>query len=99
MTQDEKRLQALNISVAHARPLNPAWVRSLRDQCLTVGVPFFFKQWGEWVSVSEVAGDGEHYTFPDGATVRRVGKKNAGRSLDGVIWNQYPRLEFEGLTI
>jgi protein gp37 len=22
------------------------WVRSLRDQCLTAGVPFFFKAWG-----------------------------------------------------
>lgn len=29
-----------------ARTINPAWVRSLRDQCLEVGVPFFFKQWG-----------------------------------------------------
>jgi protein gp37 len=29
-----------------ARPLDPAWVRSLRDQCVSAGVPFFFKQWG-----------------------------------------------------
>jgi protein gp37 len=29
-----------------ARSLDPAWVRSLRDQCQEVGVPFFFKQWG-----------------------------------------------------
>ncbi len=32
-----------------ARPMNPEWVRSLRDQCKDAGVPFFFKQWGEWV--------------------------------------------------
>lgn len=32
-----------------ARPMHPDWVRSLRDQCQTEGVPFFFKQWGEWV--------------------------------------------------
>ncbi len=31
-----------------ARPMHPAWVRSLRDQCQAAGVPFFFKQWGEW---------------------------------------------------
>lgn len=31
-----------------ARPLDPEWVRSLRDQCLGAGVPFLFKQWGEW---------------------------------------------------
>lgn len=29
-----------------ARPIDPAWVRSLRDQCLSQGVAFFFKQWG-----------------------------------------------------
>ena len=29
-----------------ARPMDPAWVRDLRDQCVTAGVPFFFKQWG-----------------------------------------------------
>ena len=31
-----------------ARPVHPAWLRSLRDQCGSAGVPFFFKQWGEW---------------------------------------------------
>ena len=29
-----------------ARPMDPAWARSLRDQCAAAGVPFFFKQWG-----------------------------------------------------
>ncbi|WP_425065573.1 phage Gp37/Gp68 family protein [Reyranella sp.] len=31
-----------------ARPMHPDWARSLRDQCTAAGVPFFFKQWGEW---------------------------------------------------
>jgi protein gp37 len=31
-----------------ARPLHPDWARSLRDQCQAAGVPFHFKQWGEW---------------------------------------------------
>lgn len=31
-----------------ARPMHPDWARSLRDQCHAAGVPFFFKQWGEW---------------------------------------------------
>jgi protein gp37 len=35
----------------HARPMHPDWARSLRDQCVDAGVPFFFKQWGEWVPV------------------------------------------------
>lgn len=29
-----------------ARPMDPAWVTDIRDQCATVGVAFFFKQWG-----------------------------------------------------
>jgi protein gp37 len=29
-----------------ARPMDPAWVRNLRDRCAAEGVPFFFKQWG-----------------------------------------------------
>ena len=29
-----------------ARPMEADWVRSLRDQCVGAGVPFFFKQWG-----------------------------------------------------
>jgi protein gp37 len=29
-----------------ARPMNPEWVRSIRDQCVEVGVAFHFKQWG-----------------------------------------------------
>jgi protein gp37 len=28
------------------RPMDPAWVRDLRDQCETAGIAFFFKQWG-----------------------------------------------------
>ncbi len=28
------------------RPLDPQWVRSIRDQCIQAKVPFFFKQWG-----------------------------------------------------
>lgn len=31
-----------------ARPMHPDWARSLRDQCVDAGVPFFFKRWGEW---------------------------------------------------
>jgi protein gp37 len=33
-----------------ARPMHPAWVRSIRDQCAAAGVPYFFKQWGDWTA-------------------------------------------------
>lgn len=42
----------------NARPMNPAWVRSLRDQCQAASVPFHFKQWGEWAEA------GISYTTP-----------------------------------
>lgn len=32
-----------------ARPAHPDWLRSVRDQCRHAGIPFFFKQWGEWI--------------------------------------------------
>ncbi|WP_037616356.1 DUF5131 family protein [Streptomyces aureus] len=31
-----------------ARAMHPGWARTIRDQCAHSGVPFFFKQWGEW---------------------------------------------------
>lgn len=31
-----------------ARPMHPSWPRAVRDQCAAAGVPFFYKQWGEW---------------------------------------------------
>lgn len=42
-----------------ARPMHPGWVRSLRGQCSAAGVPFFFKQWGEWApsTPEEAAGN------------------------------------------
>lgn len=63
-------------SGSKARPLNPAWVRYLRDQCAAADVPFFFKQWGEFAPIEGV--------------MQRVGKKKAGRLLDGREWNETP---------
>ena len=77
-------------SGSHARPSNPQWFRDIRDQCAAAGVAHLHKQNGEWASVSEVEGDGVHHAFPDGRTVRRVGKKAAGRALDGVQHDGYP---------
>jgi len=36
--------------------MHPYWVRSVRDQCAAAGVPFFFKQWGEWIPAYNVNG-------------------------------------------
>lgn len=40
----------------HARPMHPAWVRSIENQCAAAGVPFLFKQWGEYKPLDEPMG-------------------------------------------
>ncbi len=79
-----------------ARPMHPEWARSLRDQCKAAGVPFMFKQHGEWVNADENPDCCEgkksatvHY-MEDGTPMVYVGKKAAGRLLDGELWDQYP---------
>jgi protein gp37 len=42
-----------------ARPMDPEWVRSVRDQCAEAGVAFNFKGWGEWMPVDEIGFDWE----------------------------------------
>lgn len=44
-----------------ARPMHPDWARSLRDQCKDAGVPFLFKQWGEWAPDECVDSDGARH--------------------------------------
>jgi protein gp37 len=41
----------------NARPMHPDWPRALRDQCAAAGVPFLFKQWGEWRPINQGAPD------------------------------------------
>ncbi len=70
-----------------ARPMHPDYARSLRDQCAAAGVPFFFKQWGAWrerISTNSRLGR-EPREFV------RLGKKAAGRLLDGREHMEYPR--------
>lgn len=75
-----------------ARPMHPDWARSLRDQCVAAGVPYFFKQWGEWAPTN--IGNSGHalYRFDGdgGSVVAKLGKKAAGRMLDGREWNEVP---------
>lgn len=76
-----------------ARPMHPMWAQTLRNQCVAAGVPFFFKQWGEWGydrHESDTTGAREHRTIFCGVIAKRVGKKKSGRILDGREWNEYP---------
>lgn len=79
-----------------ARPMHPDWARSLRDQCHAAGMPFLFKQWGEWApnETHPAAGGGSgprRHCFPDGTVMHRVGKHHAGRVLDGRTWDEFPQ--------
>lgn len=115
-----------------ARPMHPDWARSIRDQCAAAGVPFLFKQWGEWLPGqndphpdSEGQRVAHHQDGSWGATntkinasnyvvwgesgilhrgslreappalrvqawAERVGKKAAGRQIDGRTWDAAP---------
>lgn len=85
----------------NARPMHPDWARSIRDQC-DAGAAFFYKQHGEWKALAP--GDGDWPTDtptmirlrPDGTKgddgwpMQRVGKKFAGRELDGQTHDAMP---------
>jgi protein gp37 len=78
-----------------ARPMHPDWVRSLRDLCQAAGVPFFFKQHGEWLHETQGIDFHEghkYYVWPDESMSFRVGKKAAGRLLDGRTWDDMPEI-------
>ncbi|MFM0265496.1 phage Gp37/Gp68 family protein [Paraburkholderia sediminicola] len=127
-----------------ARPMHPEWVRSLRNQCAGAGVPFLFKQWGEWKPISEMPEEewgtlyrsrviakahedqrdvdecfGRKCSVPtiainygggtgvlDGYRVMsgyggmkmfKVGKKAAGREIDGRVHDAFPVAEFASM--
>jgi protein gp37 len=108
-------------SGAGARPMHPDWARSIRDQCQAAKVPYFFKQWGEylpfeeagqapfWIDQTGKEWDGHGLDIIDPETgdigkgwhedslhsdcaCKKVGKKLAGRLLDGREWNEMPEV-------
>lgn len=57
-----------------ARAMRAEWAKAIRDRCVERGVPFFFKQWGQF----------------DESGVRQRSKHAAGRTLDGRKWDELP---------
>lgn len=83
-----------------ARPMHPDWVRSIRDQCEATSVPFFFKQWGEYLPYEETAqppfwrdcagrseydAHGMNFTDPDTSEAGKWFGKRWMDSMDAII--------------
>ena len=81
-----------------ARPMHPNWVRRLRDQCSQAEIPFFFKGWGDWVheqclsrdKVDRRTVEDRFFVIDQDHSFFRVGKKRAGRLLDGRTHDDFP---------
>lgn len=76
-----------------ARPMQVEWARSLRDVCAAAGVPFHFKQWGEWAPYDRGAADSTKLATPGAldAPMQRFGSKLAGHLLDGREHLEFPK--------
>lgn len=83
----------------NARPVSIHWLRKTRDLCQEIGIPFFFKQWGEWRAI-EGKFDAAMLRKPlppamqlsDSPLVYwRFGKSKTGSLLDGVEWKEFPQ--------
>lgn len=81
-----------------ARPMHPDWARSIRDTCAAAGVAFFFKQWGEWLPQHQtrdvrypLPNTSHQHVWPDGNYAHRIGKRAAGRLLDGLEHSGLPQ--------
>lgn len=60
-----------------ARPMEIEWARFIQGQCYNTGVPFHFKQWGQ-------------FEPDENDIMHRVQKKNHNALLDGVEYKEFP---------
>lgn len=106
--------------------MHPDWATDILDRCVEAGIPYLFKQWGEWAPATGEPREGDRKVLLDpwnkaramrsdeenweaelwdpnrdgkadasiprfaSRIMRRVGKKEAGRLLDGRTWDEYP---------
>jgi len=78
-----------------SRPMHPDWAGKLLHQCQKAKVPFHFKQWGHWapMNVSAQNVPARILSLAEERPVKMVplGKKAAGRLLEGMTWNGLPQ--------
>lgn len=87
------------------QPLIPVWAQSLRDQCKRSNIPFFFKQWGQYVTFKQMTPELQRSLRRGEATHKigqmnygdlvyhfhKVGKKKSGDLLDGKKHHEFPK--------
>lgn len=80
----------------NARPMHPDWVNKIVKDCETYQTPFFFKQWGEHITIPRE--DVKKYPLSklrtdlhNHSVYARVGKKKAGCEIGGVEYKQFPK--------
>ena len=78
-----------------SRIMHPQWVRYMRDQAHRYEIPFFFKQWGDWLPKSQSPNwdrfVGAHrLEIFEGEDFFKVGKHLSGRLLDGAVYSEVP---------
>lgn len=83
------------------RPMHPDWPAAIQRDCARFGVPFFFKQWGNWAPPGAAADSAaiagakvDLVGCPAGggtAVMTETGKRSSGALLHGREWKQYPR--------
>jgi protein gp37 len=79
-----------------ARPMHPSWARTMRDQCTQAGVPFLFKQHGEWVRRADALDWVDPWTSPRVRWVAPDGSVHEHGEFDGTArcrgWAQMQRV-------
>lgn len=72
-----------------ARPTHPQWARLLRDQCQAAGIPYFFKQWGDWLPDSQI--QPEEFQSIRNARIKLVRALGSdGQSKNGECSSSFP---------
>jgi len=88
----------------YAQPSHRDWFRSLRDQCASANVPFFFKQWGEWLPsdhaeyaitcaqecAQKTPKTMRGHKLEDSTLMLRAGTHISGNHLDGRYHEAFP---------
>jgi protein gp37 len=81
-------------------PAHPDTFPKLLEQCNKIGIEFFFKSWGDWISRSQASQETKdwhlehprfsHYWGNDEGSIW-VGKKRTGHLIDGKEYRQWPK--------